>query len=76
MSFQNNFFIKFEYLFYKYNFFLFFFNKTPMHLAVLKNNVDMVNLLLQRKDIDLNAVDEIFYFESVIEFHFFVLNDF
>lgn len=32
----------------------FIFNKTALHIAISKNNIDLVKLLLSYKDIDVN----------------------
>lgn len=35
------------------------FQKTALHIAVKKENVDIITLLLANKDIDVNEKDEI-----------------
>lgn len=35
------------------------FHKTALHIAVKKENVDIITLLLANKDIDVNEKDEI-----------------
>lgn len=37
-----------------------FFYTTPLHIAVEKQNVEMIKLLLEQKGIDLNILDNVF----------------
>lgn len=39
--------------------FLVFFDKTALHLAVEKENFDIINILLAHKTIDINVTDNI-----------------
>lgn len=41
--------------------FNFFFYKTALHIAVEKGTREIVQLLLIRKEIDIDALDEIFF---------------
>lgn len=47
---------------------IFFFHKTVFHAAVQNGNVEVIQLLLTRNDIDLNAVDEISFFDFTSNF--------
>lgn len=40
-------------------FFITFLQRTALHLAVLKGDLDIINLLIQNPSIDFNAKDEI-----------------
>lgn len=35
-------------------------NRTPLHMAVQQQNIEIIKLLLSRKDINVNIEDEIF----------------
>lgn len=43
-------------------FHIYFLNKTALHLAVILNNEQIVQILLNHKGIDMNAVDDISFF--------------
>lgn len=44
------------------------FNSTALHISAANENIDIIRLLLQNKEIDITATDEI-NFEIFIEFH-------
>lgn len=37
-------------------FFILFFNSAPLHIAVEKNDIETINLLLSNKSIDINIL--------------------
>ena len=42
--------------------FIVFINGTPLHAAVLTENFEIINLLMDQENIDFSQVDEIYYF--------------
>lgn len=44
-------------------------------MAVIKNNIDIVELLLKQKNIDINVMDEIIIF-IINQIHLWFFNDF
>lgn len=45
-------------------------NKTPLHIAVLKKNINLIKLLLKQKGIDINVKSVlIFFFYHVYTFY-------
>ena len=36
-----------------------FFQKTPLHIAAQKNNIEIIKLLLENKNINVNKCDEV-----------------
>ena len=57
----NNNLISILFFFIKFNF-IFFDEKTPLHLAVENGDIDIVKILMNNKNIDLNAEDEIRFY--------------
>lgn len=51
-------------------------HRTPLHLAVMKGNIKIIQLLLSRSDINLKIKDDIFFLKFFYKISLYLIYDF
>lgn len=46
--------------------------QTPLHIAIMRNKVEIIRLLLSHQKIDKNVTNDIFKFFRKIKFHLYL----